>query len=110
MNTKLFVGGLPWATTDQRLQEVFSEVGTVVSAKVITDKYTHRSKGFGFVEMGSPEEAQAAIDKLNGTDIDGRNIIVSEARPEAPREDRGSYGGDRGRGGRRVFDRNDRDN
>lgn len=101
MATKLFVGGLSWNTTDATLKDYFSQVGTVVSAQVITDRYTGRSKGFGFVEMSTEEEAEAAKQKLNGTTFDGRAITVSDARPQVPREDRGGYKPryqDRGRG------------
>lgn len=101
MAVKLFVGGLSWDTTDDKLREFFSQVGTVVSATVITDKFTGKSKGFGFVEMSTTEEAEQAKQKLNGQSLDGRNIIVNDARPQAPRED--SFGGNsynRGRGPR----------
>ncbi|MDD5290301.1 MAG: RNA-binding protein [Patescibacteria group bacterium] len=81
MNKKLFVGSLSWGTTDEALKDAFSAAGTVVSASVIVDRQTGRSKGFGFVEMSTEEEAQAAIDTLNGKEIDGRQIAVSEARP-----------------------------
>ncbi|HVS58125.1 MAG TPA: RNA-binding protein [Candidatus Saccharimonadales bacterium] len=94
MATKLFVGSLPYSTTDDELQELFANVGTVVSAKVIFDRETNRSKGFGFVEMSSDDEAKAAIDKLNGTDFGGRSLIVNEARPQEKREPR-SFGGNR---------------
>lgn len=97
MAKKLFVGGLSWDTTDASLQEFFSKAGTVVSANVITDRYTGKSKGFGFVEMGTDEEADKAKLELNGQSLDGRAIAVSEARPQQPRENR--FGGDR-RGGR----------
>lgn len=95
MASKLFIGSLAWATTDDSLKDFFSGVGTVVSANVIVDRETNRSKGFGFVEMSSDEEAKKAIDELNGKDLDGRPIVVSEARPreERPRNDGGSYGG-----------------
>ena len=98
MAAKLFVGGLAWATNDDSLKNFFSQAGTVVSAVVISDKFSGRSKGFGFVEMSSDAEAQEAVSKLNGQDLDGRTIIVSEARPQAPRDDRGGggRGGDRG--------------
>lgn len=86
MSTKLFVGGLAWATTDATLQDAFAQVGTVVSARVITDKYSGKSRGFGFVEMSTEEEAKAAVEKLNGTELDGRKIVVNEARPQAPRD------------------------
>jgi cold-inducible RNA-binding protein len=85
MATKLFVGSLPYSTTDEELSEAFSAVGTVVSAKVIFDRDTQRSKGFGFVEMSSDEEAQSAVKQLDGSEMDGRRIVVNEARPMAPR-------------------------
>lgn len=85
MATKLFVGSLAWATTNDSLKDFFSEAGDVVSANVITDRESGRSKGFGFVEMSSEEEAKKAIDELNGKELDGRPIVVNEARP---REDR----------------------
>ena len=81
METKLFIGGLAWAITDDMLREAFERAGTVTSAKVITDRETNRSRGFGFVEMATPEEAQAAIDMWNGQELEGRAIIVNEARP-----------------------------
>ncbi len=88
MATKLFVGSLSWGVTDDQLKDFFSAAGTVVSAKVITDRDTSRSKGFGFVEMSSDEEAKKAVDELNDKELDGRNINVSEARP---REERPRY-------------------
>lgn len=91
MATKLFVGSLSYSTTDDSLQAFFATAGTVVSAKVIIDRDTNRSKGFGFVEMGSEEEAQAAIKQLNGKELDGRTIAVNEARPQENRERR-SFG------------------
>jgi len=81
MGSKLFVGSLSWGVKDDALREAFEQAGTVVSATVITDRMSGRSKGFGFVEMGSPEEAQAAIDMWNEKELDGRKIIVNEARP-----------------------------
>ena len=81
MATKLFVGSLAWATTDDSLKDFFSAAGDVVSAKVIVDRDTNRSKGFGFVEMSNDDEAKAAIDQLNGKDLDGRSIVVNEAKP-----------------------------
>ena len=81
MASKLFVGSLAWSTTDDSLKNFFSEVGTVVSASVIKDRETNRSKGFGFVEMSSDDEAKAAISKLDGKELDGRPIVVNEARP-----------------------------
>jgi len=91
--SKLYVGGLPYQVTEDQLREIFSAHGTVESATVITDRMTGRSKGFGFVEMSSQEEAQAAIDKLNGTDLEGRNITVNEAKPKEPRSGGGGGGG-----------------
>lgn len=85
MNKKLFVGGLPYAVTDDRLEEVFAAHGTVESARVVTDKFTGQSRGFGFVEMSSPAEASAAVTALNETDMDGRTITVAEARPREER-------------------------
>ncbi|HEX7633122.1 MAG TPA: RNA-binding protein [Candidatus Saccharimonadales bacterium] len=101
MATKLFVGSLAWATNDDSLKDFFSQAGTVVSASVIIDRDTNRSKGFGFVEMSSDEEAKAAVDQLNGKDLDGRAIVVSEARPreERPRGG-GGFGGGNGGGNR----------
>ena len=87
---RLFVGGLPWATTDAELSDFFAKAGTVVSAKVITDRATGRSKGFGFVEMSTEEEAAEAM-KLDGTELGDRKIVVNEAKPM---EDRGDRGGD----------------
>lgn len=91
MATRLFVGSLAWTTNDDSLRDYFASVGTVVTANVIVDRDTNRSKGFGFVEMSSDDEAKAAVDKLNNTDLDGRTISVSEARPreERPRNDFG---------------------
>ena len=89
MEKKLYIGGLPYSTTDQALQTLFSEVGSVTSARVITDRETGRSKGFGFVEMSSDSEATAAIERFNGTEFEGRRLTVNEARPQAPRENRG---------------------
>lgn len=81
MATKLFVGSLAWSTTDDGLKDFFAQVGSVVSANVITDRETGRSRGFGFVEMSSDEEAKKAIEELNGKELDGRPITVNEARP-----------------------------
>ena len=89
-SNKLYVGGLPYATTENELEDLFSEHGTVESVRVITDRMTGRSKGFGFVEMGSQEEAEAAIEKLNDSELGGRTLVVNEAKP---RENRGSFGG-----------------
>ncbi len=81
MSTKLYVGGLPYKTTEDELKDFFAQAGAVTSATVITDKLSGRSKGFGFVEMASDEEAKKAIEMFNGKDFDGRNITVDEARP-----------------------------
>ena len=103
MGKKLYVGNLPYSANDQILGETFAEFGTVESAKIIMDRDSGRSKGFGFVEMSSDAEAQAAISKLNGADWEGRAMNVSEAKPMAPREGggggRGGFGGGRGGGG-----------
>ena len=85
MSTKLFVGSLPWAISDQQLKETFEAHGNVVSAKVVTDRATGRSRGFGFVEMPNNDEAQAAIDALNNSDAGGRSLRVNEARPREHR-------------------------
>ncbi len=98
MATKLFVGSLSWNTTDDQLKDFFSTVGTVASASVIIDRETNRSKGFGFVEMSTDEEAKAAVDQLNGKELDGRTLVVNEARPREERP-RGSFGGGNGGGG-----------
>jgi RNA recognition motif-containing protein len=97
MGKKLYVGNLTYSTTDSDLQRLFEEHGTVQSAQVIMDRDTGRSKGFGFVEMGTDQEAQAAIAALNEKEIDGRRLTVNEARP---REERGGGGGRGGHGGR----------
>ena len=90
MATKLFVGSLAWTTNDDSLKDFFSAAGNVVSANVIVDRDTNRSKGFGFVEMSSDEEAKKAVDELNGKELDGRAIVVNEARPREERP-RGGY-------------------
>ena len=82
MSTKLFVGSLPWSASDEDLQNAFAAHGNVLSAKVVTDKETRRSRGFGFVEFETESEATAAIQALNGSELKGRNIIVSEAKPK----------------------------
>ena len=97
MSKKLYVGGLPYEVTDQRLEEVFAEHGTVESARVITDRDTGRSRGFGFVEMESQGEAERAISALNGTDLEGRTLTVNVAKPRENRS--GGFGGGRGGGG-----------
>lgn len=101
MGKKLFVGNLPFSVNDSSLATLFGEAGTVESAKVITDRDTGRSKGFGFVEMATDQEAADGISKLNGHEIDGRSLTVSEAKPQAPRENNRSFGG----GGNRGFGR-----
>ncbi|MDF2383763.1 RNA-binding protein [Nostoc ellipsosporum NOK] len=78
----IYVGNLSWNLKDQDLQNLFASHGEVTSAKIVLDKFTNRSKGFGFVEMSNDEEAQAAINALNGTEVDGRNIVVNESRPK----------------------------
>ena len=85
MTNKLFVGNISWGVDSSGLSEAFSQAGTVESANVITDKFTGRSKGFGFVEMSSEEEAQAAIDMWNGKELDGRPLTVNEAQPREER-------------------------
>ena len=99
MGKKLYVGNLPYSATDQILHDTFSQCGTVESAKIITDRDTGRSKGFGFVEMSTDAEATDAISKFNGADYDGRAMTVNEAKPMAPRENRGFGGGGGGGGG-----------
>lgn len=96
---KLYVGGLPYSTNDDELQQLFAEHGTVASAKVITDRDTGRSKGFGFVEFENDDEGKAAQAAMNGKEIGGRTINVNEARPMQPREPRRDFGG--GGGGNR---------
>jgi len=99
MNNKLYVGGLPYTVTDGQLEEIFQAHGTVASAKVIADKFTGQSRGFGFVEMSSGLEAQTAISALNGTQFDGRKLTVNEAKPMASRDSNGGGGrGDRSGG------------
>lgn len=91
MAMKLFVGGIPWATTADDLKQLFSTYGTVTSATVITDKMTGRSRGFGFVEFDDDSAAQAAIQALNNSQYGGRTLVVKEARPLEPRAPRGGY-------------------
>ena len=103
MGNKLYVGNLPFSVTDEVLSTIFSEVGQVQSAKIIIDRASGRSKGFGFVEMSSEEEAQKAISVLNGRDHEGRQMSVAEAHPQPVREGGGGgggFGGGRGGGGR----------
>lgn len=112
MNKRLFVAGLPFSTTDEELKNLFLGVGSVVSANVIIDRDSGKSKGFGFVEMENPEEAENAIAKLNGSDFGGRTLVVNEARPQEERPNRGGFGnrrqsfGKRREGGRNNFGRN----
>lgn len=101
MGKKLYVGNLPYSATEQDLQAKFGALGAVESAKIIMDRDSGRSKGFGFVEMTDDSAAQQAIDTLNGADFAGRAMIVSEARPQAPREGGGGRGFGGGRGGGR---------
>ncbi|MEO0091215.1 MAG: RNA-binding protein [candidate division WOR-3 bacterium] len=91
MSSKLYVGNLPFSVTDTDLNTMFAKYGTVNSVNIITDKYTNRSRGFAFVEMETDEAAQKAIAELNDTEIDGRKIIVNQARPQEPRRER-SFG------------------
>ena len=104
MGNKLYVGNLAYSVRDENLQEAFGQYGTVTSAKVMMDRDTGRSKGFGFVEMGSDAEAQAAINGMNGQALEGRAIVVNEARPREERPggfgggSRGGYGGGGGGG------------
>lgn len=93
---KLYVGNLPFQTTSMDLEDLFGGVGSVQSASVVDDRETGRSRGFGFVEMSSREEGEKAIAELNGTEYNGRELKVNEAKP---REDRGGFGGGGGRGG-----------
>jgi len=100
MGNKLYVGNLPYSVRDGDLQQAFSAFGSVTSAKVMMERETGRSKGFGFVEMGSDAEAQAAINGMNGQSLGGRNVVVNEARPMEARPPRsGGYGGGGGGGG-----------
>ena len=97
MGTKLYVGGLPYSVDEGRLQEIFSAHGSVESSKVISDKFTGQSRGFGFVEMSSGSEAKKAIDSLNGTQLDGRTLTVNEAKPMERRDNGGGGNRDGGR-------------
>jgi RNA recognition motif-containing protein len=96
MNKKIYVGGLAYSVTDDQLRELFEAHGTVESANVITDKYTDRSRGFGFVEMGTQQEAEKAIEAMNGIQHEGRTLTVNMSKPRAE-GDRGGGGGGRGR-------------
>lgn len=107
MAKKLFVGSLSWDTTDATLSEFFSQAGTVVSANVIADKFTGKSRGFGFVEMATDEEAEEAKQKLNGQVLDGRTILVNDAKPQEPRTGGGYSSGGGSSFGRRDNKRRD---
>ncbi|TAJ10802.1 MAG: RNA-binding protein [Nitrospirae bacterium] len=105
MGSKIYVGGLPYSATEQQLSELFAPHGTVESARVITDKFTGQSRGFGFVEMATEEDAKKAIAALNATQMGGRTLTVNEAKPQEPRSGgggggRGGFGGGGDRGGR----------
>ena len=104
MGSKIYVGNLPFSATNDSLNEMFSKFGSVESAKIVMDRDTNRSKGFGFVEMSSADAAATAIEKLNGSDVGGRSLVVNEARPMEPRT--GGFGV--GRGGDRGGDRGGR--
>jgi cold-inducible RNA-binding protein len=99
MGNKLYVGNLPYTVRDSDLEQAFSQFGAVTSAKVMMDRDTGRSKGFGFVEMGTDAEAQAAITGMNGQPLDGRSVVVNEARPMESRPPRSGGGGGHGGGG-----------
>ena len=104
MGSKIYVGGLPYSATEQQLSDLFAAHGAVASARIITDKFTGQSRRFGFVEMSSDSEAQAAITALNGSEMGGRTLTVNEARPQEPRTGgggggRGGFGGGGGRSG-----------
>lgn len=104
MGKKLYVGNLPYSVRDGDLEQAFGQFGSVTSAKVMMERDTGRSKGFGFVEMGSDEEAQSAINGMNGQPLGGRSVVVNEARPmeeRPPRSGGGGFGGGGGGGGRR---------
>ncbi len=90
MQKKLFVGGLPYSTQQEEVEQLFSQCGEVVSATIVRDKFTQQSRGFGFVEMATEEQAQEAINRLNGTQLGGRTIVVNESKPKEPRAGGGS--------------------
>jgi RNA recognition motif-containing protein len=102
MASKLYVGGLPYAATEAQLTALFAAHGTVESARVIADKFTGRSRGFGFVEMSTPAEAQAAITALNGSQMDGRSLTVNQAKPQEARSGEGGRFSGGGRAGNRY--------
>ena len=101
MGSKIYVGGLPYSATESELSDLFAQHGTVESVNLITDRFTGQSRGFGFVEMATKEEAEAAINALNSTELGGRTLTVNEARPQTPRTGggRGGFGGRGGGGG-----------
>ncbi len=99
MAKKLYVGSLSYNVNDDQLKEFFSQAGNVETAQVMIDRMSGRSRGFGFVEMASDEEAQKAVEMLNGKELDGRTIVVNEARPMTDRPKRGGFGGGSDRGG-----------
>lgn len=99
MATKLYVGNLPYSATEDGLKNHFSSAGSVASVKIIIDRETGRSKGFGFVEMESEDGAQSAVSQLDGQEFEGRSLRVSEAKPQPERESRGGFGGGGSRGG-----------
>ena len=99
MSTKLYVGNLSFNTSNEDLQDLFGQAGTVESANIVEDRDTGRSRGFGFVEMSSAEEVKAAIEQFNGKEVDGRSLTVNEARPREERSGGGGGGGNRGGGG-----------
>ena len=101
MSKKLFVGGLSWGTDDAALQSAFSQFGEITDAKVITDRDTGRSRGFGFVTFADPSAADKAINEMDGTELDGRSIRVNEAQERKPKGPRRPQGGGGGGGGRR---------
>jgi RNA recognition motif-containing protein len=105
MAMKLFVGNLPFSTRDADLKALFSQAGEVASANVIMDKFTGRSRGFGFVEMPNEDEAQAAIERFNGHELQGRPLTVNQAKPQEPRSGGGRPGGGNSGGGRGGFSR-----
>ena len=97
MATKLYVGNLSYQATDQELHDLFSEAGNVSSAQVVTDRYSGQSRGFGFVEMATEDDAQKAIAAINGRNVGGRSLVVNESRPRESSGGGGSYGGGGGR-------------
>ncbi len=103
MGSKIYVGGLPYSATESQLTDLFAAHGAVESARVITDKFTGQSRGFGFVEMTSAEEAKAAISALNGSEMGGRPLTVNEARPQEARTGSGNSGGRFGGGRGKDF-------